>query len=61
MTNNNMIQANALEANDRVRDSEGTIVIISRVRMIDHLRVRIDTKGGNARIAQNDELFELLT
>lgn len=63
MTNKypNPITAENLEHMDRIIDPEGNEHTISNIRMIDHARVRITTLEGIVRVANNDDVFGLIT
>jgi hypothetical protein len=54
---NNMIKAEDLTAGDRFETADGEPHTTSRVRLIDHLRCRIDTKEGKVIIARRDAAF----
>lgn len=53
----NHIQAEDLEAGDRFIDPEGNTKTVSRRRMIDHERVRLETREGDVAIISRYDTF----
>lgn len=60
MTNTTIITAANLQPRDKVivTYQEDEVVTVSRVRMIDHQRLRIDFTDGRVIIAYRNEEFE---
>jgi hypothetical protein len=55
----NMIKAIDLTADTRIVDAAGEVHTISRVRRIDSLRCRIDTREGKTLVIAQDACFHL--